>query len=48
MATLQAQFTRVLSSRPRVGIADLIAIVAAILSLLTLTLLLPAGIHLPW
>jgi hypothetical protein len=48
MASLQAQFFRVLSSRPHVGVPDLIAIVAAILSLLTLTLLLPAGIHLPW
>ena len=47
MATIQAQLTRVLKVR-RLGVPDAIAIVAAILSLLTMTLFLPAGLHIPW
>jgi hypothetical protein len=48
MAILQAHLNRMLATRRRVGLPDIIAVVAALLSLLTLTLLLPAGFHLPW
>ena len=32
----------------RISHADVIAVVAAVLSLLTFTLLLPGGLHFPW
>lgn len=48
MSVIQAQLSRVFRTGHTVSVLDGIAVVAAILSLLTLTLLVPAGLHLPW
>ena len=47
MAIIQAQIARVVQVRGRISLVDSIAIIAAILSLLTMTVLLPGGLHLP-
>ncbi|HEV3311502.1 MAG TPA: hypothetical protein VG815_13400 [Chloroflexota bacterium] len=47
MATIAEQLSHAIRVH-HVGVPDAIAVLAAILSLLTLTLFLPAGIHVPW
>jgi len=46
MAIITLHVTRLLRDH-RLSVVDMIALTAAILSLLTLTLFLPGGIHLP-
>ena len=39
---------RAIRTNMRLGPADVVAIVAAVLSLLTFTVVLPSYVHLPW
>ena len=47
MATIQAHIARAREAGMRISLGEAIAVLAAILSLLTLTVLVPGGLHLP-
>lgn len=48
MGSLHIDLSRLTSSRPRISIVDVIAVLAALLSLATLSVLIPSGMHFPF